>query len=457
MAKKNFRGGRIGEEIRRIISDLLLRELKDPRFGGMVSISSVKASDDGSFATVYFTMLGSDVASEPTEAEKHDAIDAFINAKGLIRSEVGSRLELRYTPDLRFFYDTTEEYGRHIERLIDELDLPEEEKPLNTISDLAVALKDSQTIRIFPHENPDGDTLGSSVALCLALRDLDKDAQVIIDEKIPDNIAFIVNDCCIHADNWLDGTGDEGLFDDEYDMAVLVDVGETTRIGRRGEIFDKGLNKMMIDHHVSSRAIYDYNLIDTSVAAAAEIVYDILRDLGITPDTPTAEAIYVGILTDTGRFQFSNTTPRAHQITAELLNLGVNPNHVSTEIYHNMRLQKLYLENAVMSTTISVCGGKGLVALLKKSMLEETGAMEEETEGLAEKLRSFRGVEVSVFLREIENGKTRGSLRSKSSYDVAALAQKYGGGGHIRAAGFTSDQAPEQLRKEIVKILNETL
>ena len=458
MARKNYRSGRIGEEIRKIISDLLLKGLiKDSRLSGIVSISSVKASSDGTFATVYFTILGSNPLSEPTDIEKSEAIEAFEKARGFIRHEIGSRLELRYAPELRFMYDDVEEYGRHIEKLIGELDLPELEKPSNTMTEIIRALTEANTIRIFPHENPDGDTFGASVALCLALRGIGKDAWVVINEKIPDNIAFIENGCSLRVNDWLKGEGDPGLFDDGFDLAILMDVGEASRLGGRDVIFELGNTTMCIDHHVSSKAIYDYNLIDTSAAATAEILYDLIKEMDVEISIEIAEAIYTGIITDTGRFQFSNTTSRVLHIAAELLDHGVSPNRVSTEVYHSLRLQKLYLENEVMNTTVAVKGGKGLVAYLTKAMLDETGAMEEETEGLAEKLRGFRGVEVSVFLRETDDGKIRGSMRSKSYYDVASLAQKFGGGGHVRAAGFSSPGTTEQIREEIVKILNETL
>ena len=125
--KKSYRQGRLSEEIKKIISDLLLRELKDPRLSGLVSISEVKAARDGSFATVFVTVLGSSAQNEADEKEKQDVIDAFTGAKGFIRREIGSQLKLRHTPDLVFKIDTTEEYGRHIDRLIDDLGVNHDE------------------------------------------------------------------------------------------------------------------------------------------------------------------------------------------------------------------------------------------------------------------------------------------------------------------------------------------
>lgn len=125
--KKSYRQGRLSEEIKKVISDLLLRELKDPRLSGFVSIAEVKAARDGSFATVYVTVLGDKSTENASDKEKQDVIDAFVSAKGLIRKEIGSQLKLRHTPDLAFKIDTSEEYGRHIDQLIDSLGVSNEE------------------------------------------------------------------------------------------------------------------------------------------------------------------------------------------------------------------------------------------------------------------------------------------------------------------------------------------
>jgi phosphoesterase RecJ-like protein len=454
----SHRGGRIGEEIKRIISDLLLRELKDPRFVGLVSVSAVKASDDGSFATVYVTMLGSGsgVSSEATEDEKQGVLAAFEKARGFIRHEIGQRLGIRHAPDLKFVFDTSEEYGRHIEKIIGELGIEHvpEEKPVNSVREIADALDAAETIRIFPHENMDGDTLGSAVALCLALRARGKDCAVVISEKIPDNIAFIEYGCTVDSRQ----PAPEGdALSEGYDLAILMDVGETERIPGRDDLFALADETMCFDHHVSSRMIYDYNYVDVAAAATGELVYEVLHAMEAVPDVRAATALYVGIVTDTGRFQYTNTTPHTHRVTAELLDIGVQPNEVSTEVYQNIRMEKILLETAVISTMETVADGRGVVAYMTNGMLAETGAIEEETEGIAEKLRGIRGVEVSVFVRETEDGRTKGSLRSKREYDVAELAARFGGGGHVRAAGFTSKDPLADVTEQVKRILAETL
>jgi phosphoesterase RecJ-like protein len=485
--KHHFRGGRIGEEIKRIISDMLLRDLKDPRFSGLVSVSAVKASDDGAFATVYVTMLGAGqgASREATDEEKRGVLGAFEKAKGLIRHEIGKRLGIRHTPDLRFKFDTAEEYGRHIEKIIDDLGIERtpREKPMNTVDEIVNALDDADTVRIFPHENMDGDALGSAVALCLALREEGKDCSVVINEKVPDNIAFIKYECtlCVKDEKErLDGdrsgipggveavgadagTGEADGSDvadvvySDYDLAVLIDVGETVRLNGREKLFANGYRKMCIDHHVSSKPVYDYNLIDTSAAAVGEIIYSVIEAMGSKIDTRIANALYVGIVTDTGRFQYSNTTAHTMRIAADLLDIGVNPNDVSTEVYQNVRPEKLMLENSVMATMDMVAGGRAAIAYMTRDMLSEAGALDEETEGIAEKLRSIRGVEVSVFVRETEDGHVKGSMRSKHYFNIAGFASRFGGGGHARAAGFTSGEPIAKVVEDMKRAIEETL
>ncbi|MDR3072237.1 MAG: 30S ribosome-binding factor RbfA [Clostridiales Family XIII bacterium] len=445
--RKNYRGNRIGEEIRRIISELLLRELKDPRFRGLPTITGVKAADDGSFATVFITMLASASDSEAAEQEKKDVLAAFEAAKGLIRHEIGSRLTLRRTPDLNFVFDASSEYGRRIEEVLDDIGLGTLGRPgADTPRRIAEALNAAEKIYLFPHENPDGDTLGSCIGLCLILRDLGKDVKVILDEKIPDNLGFIENGCVTPPED-LPGA----------DLSVLVDVSETARIGEAREaLFLLGKRSMCIDHHVSSAPNFDYNLLDTEAAASAEIIFDIAEHLGDISEA-AAEALYVGIVTDTGRFQYSNTTAKTHDIVATLIEVGVNPNKVFLEIFQNERFEKMKLMNLVLSNAQPIAGGRGIIAYMTQKMLEESGALDEETDGIVETLRSIRGVEVSVFVRETTKGGTKVSMRSKSSYNVAAVAETFGGGGHVNAAGYKTEKKVADVVEALRVQIGETL
>jgi phosphoesterase RecJ-like protein len=472
--RKNHRGGRTAGEIRRIISELLTRgELKDPRLSGFVSITDAKASVDGSYATVYVTVFGSGEGGEATEEEKAEVLAAFDRAKGKIRHEVGARLSMRHTPELRFEFDEAEAYGRKIEGILDGLGVTRE-KHMNTPEQLAEVLEDADTVRIFTHENMDADTLGSAVALTLALNELGIDCVTVSEEKIPDNIAFIEYGCTTNViENDL-----------IPDVTILMDVGDTTRIGEAKAVFEAGRKKMLIDHHISSKPIYDYNIIDTEAAATAELVYEIIKALapdlvtpgssfvipgsdpesltdasqgGATTTQKIAEALYTAIVTDTGCFRHPNTTPQCHRTAAELIEAGADVERVTKEVYQNIRPEKLMLETAVMETMKLISGGRAVCAVMTREMLKNAGALDEETEGIAEKLRNIKGVEVSVFLRQTPEGRVKASMRSGSDYDVQKLSAKFGGGGHMRAAGFTTDEPIEEIEEKLVRALEQTL
>jgi phosphoesterase RecJ-like protein len=285
------------------------------------------------------------------------------------------------------------------------------------------------------------------VALCLALRKLGKTCFVILDEKIPDNLRFIENACIVSIEQTPA----------VLDLAVLLDAGESARLGEREVLFRSALERLCIDHHASSRAIYDYNHMDVAAAAVAELIFELIRALDIQLETAMAEALYVGLVTDTGRFQYTNTTERSHLTAAALIAAGVSPNKIFQEVYENYRLEKIHLENRVFATMLSLGDGKAVLAQMSRDMLRETGAADEETEGIAERLRAIRGVEVSVLLRELPNGGTKASMRSKTWYDVAALAATFGGGGHIRAAGFTTEATLAETRESLIERLKDTL
>ncbi len=179
--------------------------------------------------------------------------------------------------------------------------------------------------------------------------------------------------------------------------------------------------------------------------------------MGAKPDKETGEAIFAAITTDTGDFQYSNTQKKSHLIAAQLYDWGVDFNRVSVEIYENVRLAKIRLKSRAMETLKIIGGGRGAVVTVSRDMLEETGALMEESEGLAQDLRSISGVEYSAVLKEYGPKAVRVSLRAKREGDVSKIAARLGGGGHIKAAGCTLntdlDTAVSMVEKEIEKAI----
>lgn len=313
-------------------------------------------------------------------------------------------------------------------------------KELATLSQIGEVLQNNKTILIFPHGSIDGDALGSSAALCLGLRSIGKTAYVVMDEDIPENIKFLENGCC---------TWDLDIIS-EPDVSVCMDNGEIARIYSRQEIFNKAKTTMLIDHHKSSEPFLDINYIDVESAASTEVIYDLLLSMGIKMTQQIAECIYTGIVTDTGRFQYSNTTKRTHEIVSRLMDYNIDQNKISVEVFQSVSYAQIKLQTEILTNLQLRCNGKIAVAHMTLDMLDKTGAKDEETEGVVEILRNLRGVEVAVFAKENNREGVKVSMRSKFNFDVADIAIKFGGGGHVKAAGFSSCDP-------IIKVVNDTI
>jgi phosphoesterase RecJ-like protein len=319
----------------------------------------------------------------------------------------------------------------------------------STLEQISAKLKEAETILLYPHVLMDGDTLGSSIALCAALRKLGKRAHILIEDEIPAYLLFMEKDYCTFDQNVLD----------KPDISISVDCSDIERFVMRKEKFLSGKLSICIDHHKTNNYFADMNYIDAHAGATGEIVYDLLKSMGIGPDVEMAEAIYTAITTDTGNFQYTNTTKTTHLIAAELFEIGIDLEKISVEVYQNIRHEKLKILNAVIDTIEMLAGGKSDIAYVTQEMLEKTGALMEETEGIIETLRNISGVEISAFLKETKPGEIKVGLRSKTYGDVSAIAQSYGGGGHKKAAGCTLygtlQEAKEKISAAIVAHLSE--
>ena len=273
----------------------------------------------------------------------------------------------------------------------------------------------------------DGDALGSCAALCAALRAMEKECYILIEDEIPANLAFLDRGFC---------TSDRDVIE-EPDLSVCIDCGDTTRFEQRKEKFMKAPLTVCIDHHETTDFFCDYNYVDKNAAACGELIFYLLQAMHAPLDQKIGEALFAAINTDTGNFQYSNTTKQTHLIAASLYDAGIDSAAVSMELYENVRLEKLLIKNQVLNTMSLIEGGKGVIAYVTQDMLRETGARMDETEGIVQELRSIGSAEVAAFIKETEDEKIRVSLRSKRFVDVADIAARLGGGGHRRAAGCT--------------------
>lgn len=315
----------------------------------------------------------------------------------------------------------------------------------NSLKEIGKVLCDAKTVLLFPHVNADGDALGSCVALSRALSQFGVDCRILIEDKIADNLAFLDRmgdtevgaDCACGAESAAYTTFDAGIFGAAPDVCVAVDNSEPDRFPKRKETFYTGKTLVCIDHHPTSKPFADYNYIDPAAAATGEIIYDLICAMGAKVDKKIAEALFAAITTDCGNFQYSNTTRRTFEIACELMDTGFNLVEVSNAIYQNNPPQRIKLEAEIMGT-MELCGdGKVAIAYVTQEMLRKTGARLEDTDGIINVLRGIAGVEVAALFKENEERKIKLSMRAKSYANVAEVAQKYNGGGHVRAAGCT--------------------
>ncbi|AZT90190.1 bifunctional oligoribonuclease/PAP phosphatase NrnA [Caldicellulosiruptor changbaiensis] len=287
-------------------------------------------------------------------------------------------------------------------------------------------LLNSNKIAIVSHENPDGDCIGSMLALYLALTKKGKSPRMFLKNNVPKNLSFLP------AANKIE-IKDE--IDEMFDVLVLLDTGELERTGIKNikSCYKKLVN---IDHHVTSEGIGDYYYINSSAAATGEIVYQLVKLMGIDNDKDIATCLYTSIFTDTGGFKYSNTTSVTHQIAGDLINMGINFVYIVNKVFDEMSLSKFNLLKDTLQTLELFEENKIAFLTITKEMFERNNASRDETENIINFAKNIEGVEVAALFIE-EDSRIKVSLRSKYYLDVAAISKEFGGGGHPRAAGFS--------------------
>lgn len=318
------------------------------------------------------------------------------------------------------------------------------------LNNIIEKIKDSEDIYIFPHILPDGDAIGSSTALCRALMKLGKNPIIVTEDGIPKYLQFL----SIGIEETIKSFEDVSENIKNKTICISIDSSDEDRMGNRLSAFKKGCS-INIDHHYTNNFFGEYNYVDDEAGATGEIIFDMIKALGVGIDKEIGEAIYTAISTDTGSFKYTNTTTRTHIIAAELLSLGIDLNTISIELYQNTRLEKITLQQKVLETLTTFHHGQGAYACVTKEMIDEVQATIDETEGLIEMLRDIEGVEVAIIFKELEKGKIKVGFRAKKYFDVSKVAMEFNGGGHVKAAGCsindTLENAIEAICKSVVK------
>src|SRR6266508_3406375 len=309
--------------------------------------------------------------------------------------------------------------------------------PQTTASELAAvadAIRDHMQFILTTHENPDGDALGSLLAAKLALDQLDKDTVMVLhgDAPLPGEYAFMPL----------------AELQRRWPADVALDCANESRIADP-EVLGRVPLSIDIDHHHDNTRFGQINLVVPDASSTGEVLRDLFQELGVELTPDIAEALYIALVTDTGRFQYTNTTPKALRLAAELVEAGADVHRIFQGVYESVQFAKLKLLARALERAQVYEGGAVVVSYLLRNDFGEVGAAEPYSEGIIDYLRAVEGAIVSVLIREpprSDGPRRRVSLRSSSDeIDVSAIARKSGGGGHRQAAGFSSAATIEEI------------
>ena len=309
-----------------------------------------------------------------------------------------------------------------------------------TRNECAAWLLNHDNFCILTHARPDGDTLGSSSALCVGLRSLGKTAHLLYN----DGASPFLERCQLGLSKDAPAAGDT-LVTVDVASAGLLPVNARPLVGRIG---------MRIDHHASATSFTGEELVDASAAACGEIVYDLLLAMGCALTKELAWRLYIAISTDTGCFRYSNTSANTYRVAAACADTGAELYPITMELFDTTSISELKLQNWMVDHAIFLCGGKAAVCAIPKEMEQSVSA--EDLEGISGFLRSIEGVNISATIRQTETG-TKMSVRAVPGFDASAVCRKFGGGGHKSAAGASLEATLEQTVELVCQALMEVV
>ena len=312
---------------------------------------------------------------------------------------------------------------------------------------LIKAIRNAGSIAIGGHVRPDGDCVGSCLGLYLYVKEQFPDKQIhVYLESIPEPFKFLKR---------VNEIQHEIPADKSYDLFIALDCGDKGRLGFSAPLFDSAKQTFCVDHHVSNQAFANENHIKPDASSTSELVYDLLGIDNISKDI--AECLYLGMVHDTGVFRHSCTHPSTMRAVADLMEKGIDFTKIITETFD----EKTYAQNQIMGYALVnsqlVLNGRGVAASISRKIMEEYKVLPKQLDGIVNQLRVTQGIEVAVFLYESEDGSFKASFRVMGDVNVAEIAQNFGGGGHVKAAGCNIfgeiDEVIEQILDEIKKRL----
>ncbi|MFD0711318.1 bifunctional oligoribonuclease/PAP phosphatase NrnA [Paenibacillus sp. GCM10027626] len=319
-----------------------------------------------------------------------------------------------------------------------------------SLDDALSFIKSGERFLVVSHVQPDGDAISSTLVIAWLLQQLGKQAVLMNEGAVPARLHYLDG-----ADTIVNYS--EQAPEEKFDRIISVDCADARRIGRVAESFGAAARLLNIDHHPTNDAFGAVNLLRADAAATVEILYDLIERAGLALDQSVATAIYTGLLTDTGGFRYSNTTPRVMHIAAAMLSLGVPGHQLADYLLERMtKAQLLILQRGLNQLTFSEDNRIAWLTVTAADMAD-TGASGEDLEGLVNYARNVEGVEVGLLFKEAGENQVKVSLRSAAQADVAAIAQSFGGGGHVRAAGCKLETSIDHAVQQVVQAVKEAL
>jgi len=317
---------------------------------------------------------------------------------------------------------------------------------MSDLAEIILELQRCDTVLISVHKSPDGDALGSQLALMHALEKLGKSVTAHNLDPAPEIYRFLPGSARIKTGSPVAGRYDAfvvldsepsrtGLFDGRYPADTLID----------------------IDHHITNALEWKLSWLDPDASATGEMVYKLIRGLGVAIDRNVALCLYTAIFTDTGSFRYSNTSPASMRISAELIEAGANPWLVTENVYESYAYRRLKLLGIVLAGMERSEDGRIAWAVVTSDLYQQTGTTAEDTENFVNFLRSVKGVEVAVLLRQTAEAQYKISMRSKGRVDLTGIARSFGGGGHKNAAGGVLYGALEEVKNRVIREVDKAI
>ena len=316
------------------------------------------------------------------------------------------------------------------------------------------AIRNAESILISSHEDPDGDSIGSQLAVRRMALALGKKVEVVNQGRIPAKYVFLpeisqIKDIKKYRD------------DSTFDLAIIIECPDLERSGEVTRLLHKDTLLINIDHHPDNSSFGQINLLDSRSSSVGEMLAEFFDEIDWKIDAETAVCLYTAVLTDTGRFRYNSTTRRTMEIAGRLIELGANPREICDRIYYTMPFSLIRLTGSALTNINFYENGKICLMQVDRKMLEQSQADYSELDGLADYTLFGQGVIVGGLIKEIDRGRTKVSLRSRGGIDVSKIAHKYGGGGHHNAAGFAVNMpietVSEKLLSDVRKMVNGKL